>query len=170
MTSASQELAALSLAELLDVYKRTVLERYATQHIGRANRLGAKRGRILKAIEQRANGTLHALLPLAEDADPRIRLAAASACKAIDRERYLRIAQELAERRDEIGREARDALHWDELLARTGPSQAPTVPRDAATSALPALPAGLGSADLEARLHEAFPTALADALLAKAQP
>jgi uncharacterized protein DUF2019 len=115
-------LLALDAPALLALWVRTQREWDASEHIGRQNRMATKCRRIIDALKTRTDGTVRALEPLLSHPDLRLRLSAAVQYREIDHARYLAIAQELAQRRDQIGEEARSSLHMDEWIRKHPPS------------------------------------------------
>ncbi len=171
----SDDLATLDAPALLALWVKTQRERDSAEHIGRQNRMATKCRRIVDAIKARTDGTVRALEPLLSHADLRLRLSAAIQYREVDHNRYLAIAQELAQRRDQIGEEARSSLQMDEWIRKHPPS--PLAPEYAARAlaaarerALAPAPQGLSHAELEKRLRQEFSTDLGRELMALARP
>src|ERR1700756_3621205 len=105
----SDNLAALDAAALLALWVKTQREWDSAEHIGRQNRKATKCRRIIDALKARTDGSVRTLEPLLSHADLRLRLSAAIQYREVDHNRYLAIAQELAQRRDQIGEKARSS-------------------------------------------------------------
>lgn len=125
MTAADRDFATLDTPELIEALVQNIRTRHAVEHIGRKNRLMMRERRILDALKARTDGTLRVLLPLLDHRDLRVRLSMAIDCKPVDRAASLAVIKALAERRDEIGRDARQSLEWEEFLLKHPPTPAP---------------------------------------------
>jgi uncharacterized protein YwqG len=131
--------------------------------------------RIIDALKARTDGSVRTLEPLLSHADLRLRLSAAIQYREVDHNRYLAIAQELAQRRDQIGEKARSSLQMDEWMRKHPPSP---VPPEYAARALAAAreralaphPQGLSRGELEKRVRQGFSADLARELMGLARP
>ena len=134
----------------------------ATEHTGHSNRLMGKIFQIADALRA-TDGGKSALLSLLADGDPAIRLSAAYWCKPFDRAASLAALHGLAERKDEIGRDAQGSLRWAEEEEKPRP-QAP-LPQARTdwffNRTRNAPPQGIDRATLEQQLKAAFPGDLA---------
>lgn len=169
MTAAVRPLAELGATELVDAFVENVRACETADHIGRHNRLFAKRARILDALKARTDGTLSALLPLLAHADRLIRYHAIFPCREVDGAAAAATLRELAAGRDKIAREARAALEWQE---RYGSEPAPA-PRRRDESAFwqsrRDMPRGNTVEDWRRRLQDGLPADRAAAILALAR-
>src|SRR5579862_2055577 len=161
-----------TVPELLELFVANIREYESIDHTGRKNRLYAKRVRIMDAIKEQTDGTLRAISPLLSDPDPALRLTAAIYYKSVNRDSALAVIKELAQRKDEVGREAQHSLRMEEFLKQHPPTvsqeKAPS-PRDSRLSGHKP-PAGITRDELEPMLFDAFPRDVADRLLALARP
>jgi uncharacterized protein YwqG len=168
------DLSALGVSELLDLWIKTKKEQGTARHLGRQNRLTGKLWKILDAVKSR-DGTQSALQPLLAHPNLDLRLAAAIRYKDVDRDAFLAIVGDLAKRRDEIGSDARSSLDWDKTLREHRPvAPSPEVAARVAAWALRRVqhdpPAGLSRTEVEQRFRAEFSPDLATALLALARP
>jgi uncharacterized protein YwqG len=171
----TDDLPALDVPALLTLWVETTREWHASEHIGRQKRMATKCRRIMDALKERTDGTVRALEPLLRHADLRIRLSAAVHYREINHARYIAIARELAERRDQIGEEARSSLQMDQWIREHPPS--PLAPEYAARAiatarkrALAPAPEGLSRAALEERVRKEFSADLAGKVIALVRP
>ncbi len=95
------------MVELAEIAALTA-EMAATHHVGRRNRLLTQRGRLLDAIDRQPE-RLASLRALLDHSQPTVRMAAAWHCgwRQVVADEAERAVAELAQRDDEIGREAR---------------------------------------------------------------
>lgn len=113
--------------------------------------------------------------PLLAHPDARLRLTAAARYKSVDHAAYRAVADELAQRQDEVGRDARASLEWDARSAQYSTS-GPTPEQlqrsaDAANLRVSrSPPSGLSRAALEQRLRTEFSAEIAARLLRLARP
>jgi uncharacterized protein YwqG len=172
MAGGENSLAAYSVAELLDLFVANIREVEACDHTGRKNRLWARRKRILDVIKSATDGTERALLPLLSDPDPMVRLTAAIHLKSVDRDVAVAVIKALADRKDEIGREAQHSLRMEEFFKEhpsiPPPEKVPS-PWDSRLSGHKP-PAGITRDELEPMLFGAFPQDIATQVLALARP
>jgi len=172
ITSDKRAITECTVPELLELFVANLGEYEKIDHIGRKNRLVAGRMRIISAIKAKTDGTLRALLPLLSSPDPMLRLEAAIHCKELDRDAAVAVIKKLAERSDNVGREARHSMHLDEFLKEhvsTLPPEHVPKPWDSRLSGHRP-PAGITQDELEPILFDAFPRDIAAALLALVRP
>jgi len=113
MASGEDELSRLSEADLLRAYAENVQAYETLDHIGAMNRMMDRRSAIFDELERRSGGSLQPLRALLDHADPNVCLSAAIQFRTLDHAAFEKVVGALAERTDEIGRDARDSLKWD---------------------------------------------------------
>jgi uncharacterized protein YwqG len=172
MSGNARDLAACTVAELLELFASISLEIEIIDHVGRVNRLHETRRRVVAAIKDRTDGTIRAILPLLDHHDPHVRQSAAFYYGELDPNAYIRVLRELSLRKDKIGRDAAASLEWRQKHPFKGPVVAVKEPPSPRASRLSghASPAGMSRADLEPLLFDAFPREIAKALIALARP
>lgn len=176
MSGGVGDLTQRSVSELLEIFASLSRDMRTREHTGHTNRLYRTRQRVVRAIKDRSDGTVRALLPLLSHEDPHLRLDAAYVCDEIEPGTSLRILRELAVRKDKIGREAQSSIKWRESFAETAPAATTGNFSSRATSSQSArlcgyeVPAGMSLAELEPLLFETFPREIASALMALARP
>jgi uncharacterized protein YwqG len=175
VTPGNDDLSPLSNAELLELWVRMEKEWPQVKHGGRKNRLARRGGKIIDLLKARADGTTRFLEPLLSHPDPKLRLTAAAWYKSVDHAAYRAVAGELAQRKDEIGREARASLEWDASSAQYStagptPEQRARALEAANRGVSRAPPPGISRSTIEQRLRAEFPADLAATLLDLARP
>jgi uncharacterized protein YwqG len=169
------DLSALSEGELLELWMQTEKEWPNVEHGGRKRRLARRCIRIIDRLKARTDGTTRFLQPLLSHADPSLRLVAALWYKSLDHGAYRAVLGQLAQRNDEIGREAQASLDRDACPAHDSTS-GPTLEqlrRSAEAANLRVSrppPSGLSRAVLEERVRAEFPAEIATQLLRLARP
>ena len=175
--SKEDELSRLSEADLLQAYVDNVQMYETLDHIGAMNRMMDKRRAVFDEIERRSGGSLQPLRTLLDHPDPHVRHSAAVNLRTIDHAAFEKTVSALAERTDEIGRDARESLKWDEHFQAVGyPESRSEAP--APRSLPPAMlwqcdnppPEGMNRDELRHLLVTTFATPIADRLLELAQP
>ena len=111
--ASNDDLASLRDDELVAAYVDNVRAREATTRVGAHNRLMDHGTKIIAELKARSAGTLQPLRILLEHPDLEVRHSAAILFRTIDHAAFTRTVNALAERTDEIGRAARESLHWD---------------------------------------------------------
>jgi uncharacterized protein YwqG len=114
------DFSTLNEEQLVAAYIENVRFYKTIEHVGHMNRVMGERMRIVDELEARGAGTAKALLGLLDHTDLNVRLSAAIHCRAFDRAAYEETVRTLAERRDEIGQDARHSLEMDAFLRKHG--------------------------------------------------
>jgi uncharacterized protein YwqG len=174
----NDDLARLHDNELVAAYVDNVRAREATTRVGAHNRLMDHGTKIIAELKARSAGTLQPLRILLEHPDLEVRHSAAILFRTIDHAAFTRTVNALAERTDEIGRAARESLHWDAHFQKFGypelQQEAPRAPGPFAAhvhwqSGNPP-PASMTQAEIERMLLGALPADCAERLLQAARP
>lgn len=175
MDDGDSNLSSLSNDGLVELWVRLEQEWPTVEHGGRKNRLVRRGRRIIELLKARTNGTTRFLQPLLTHPDAKLRLTAATWYKSVDHEAYRAVAEELAQRKDEIGRHARSSLEWDARsmqYSTSGPTPE-QLQRSAEAANLRVSrppPSGLSRGALEQRLRAEFSAEIAARLLRLARP
>ena len=172
------DLSSLSEAQLLQAYVENVQAWEVTEHVGAANRLMDRRMRIVDELKARSGGTLESMRVLLDHADPKVRHSAAIKFRTIDHAAFERTVRALAQRDDEIGRDAKSSLDLDAHFQKVGypehQKEAPHAPAPFAWKvhwqADNPPPKAMTHAAIQQVLFDAFPAAIADQLLRLALP
>jgi uncharacterized protein YwqG len=170
-TAAIRDLSTLTLMELVEAAVDNLYRMKATEHIGHYNRLFRKGARIVDAIRATDAGKI-ALRSLLAVGDPTIRLWAAYWCKPFDRAASLAALRSLAERKDDIGRDAQGSLRWAD--EEENPCEQEPLPKPDLewqfryTRKAP--PSGIPSETLRQQLKAAFPDDIATRLIDLIRP
>ena len=176
--ASNDDLASLRDDELVAAYVDNVRAREATTRVGAHNRLMDHGTKIIAELKARSAGTLQPLRILLEHPDLEVRHSAAILFRTIDHAAFTRTVNALAERTDEIGRAARESLHWDAHFQKFGypelQQEAPRAPGPFAAhvhwqSGNPP-PASMTQAEIERMLLGALPADCAERLLQAARP
>jgi hypothetical protein len=164
-------LAKLSPATLASAAVDYLRVMKATDHVGHYNRLFKKCHKIIDALQTTAQGKA-ALLSLLADSDPMIRQWAYYWCKPFDRAAALATLRDLAERKDQIGRDAQSSLERavEEEKPRPQGPMPKADPDRWFRRTRNAPPNGIARAALEQQFKAAFPAELAARLGALIRP
>jgi len=174
--SSGNDLSTFSEAQLLQAFVDNVQLHDTLEHIGRKNRLMDERRLIADELTARNDGSLQSLRRLLNHRDPRVCHSAAWIIRPFDHAAFLQTLRALAERDDNVGREARHSLETDEIIRRHQPSDQQgraTVSPAAQPSDLQIdspTPSGMSRAEISRALADEFPADLAQRLLALARP
>jgi Domain of unknown function (DUF2019) len=118
--ASKDDLPGLSDAELLAAFIDNVQARERIEHVGAHNRLMGHRGKIEAELKARSGGTLEPLRVLLDHPDLNVRHVAAIKFRTTDHPAFERTMRALAEREDEIGRDARRSLELDAFSQQVG--------------------------------------------------
>ncbi len=162
MTEKPIDLSSLGAEALIEAWVAS-LKGPKSEHIGRHNRQVTRSFRILDLLKARTDGTLGALKPLLANADLHIRFAAAMQYRTVDRDAYLSVMRELAQRKDGIASEARSGLEEDERERERkpyvpSPEQQTRMRERLTRRALRPPPPGRSRDDIAKQLRAAFPS------------
>ncbi len=165
----------LSDADLVDAYVESVQTFHAIEHVGAKNRYVEHCDRIFRELRDR-DPALGLLRPLLDHADPVVAHSTAIRFRTIDHAAFERVVKALAQRPDEIGREAQSTLRFDEHFQEFGYPElqkeqpTPRKIRDEYRWQIDNVPsAAMSQADIVKHLRDILP-AQADPLAALARP
>lgn len=116
----TDDLSSLSDAQLVAAYVENVQACETIGHVGAHNRLMGHRASIEAELRTRSDGTFQPLRSLLDHPDPNVRRVAAITFRTIDHAAFERTVRALAERTDEIGRNARQSLELDAHFLKFG--------------------------------------------------
>jgi uncharacterized protein YwqG len=174
----NDDLPSLSDAQLIAAFVGNVQACERTKHVGAHNRLVDQRGKIEAELKARSGGTLEPFRALLDHPDPNVRHVAAIKFRTTDHAVFERTMRALAEREDEIGRDAKHSLEWDTFFQQVGypehQTDAPYVvgpfAGDVHWQANNPPPAAMTWAEIERMLADALPPDCADLLLRLIRP
>jgi hypothetical protein len=118
--ASNDNLSSRSDTELVAAYVDDVLRAETIEHVATYNRLFTRRYAIVAELKVRSGGTLQPLRSLLLHADPTVRISAATHFRTIDHAAFEETVRPLAERQDEVGKDARESLSADKLFQEIG--------------------------------------------------
>ena len=174
----TDDLSSLSDAQLVAAYVENVQACETIGHVGAHNRLMGHRASIEAELRTRSDGTFQPLRSLLDHPDPNVRRVAAITFRTIDHAAFERTVRALAERTDEIGRNARQSLELDARFQKFGyPEQRGNTPRAVGPFAANVHwqsgnppPDAMTGAEIEQLLRHALPADCVHELLRLARP
>ena len=116
----TENLSKLSAEALLDAYVENVHAFQAVEHVGAKNRIMERRFEIVDELKARSGPSLPLMRILLDHSDPHVRLSTAIKFRTIDHAAFERTVRPLAERSDEVGRDAQSSLRIDEHFQKVG--------------------------------------------------
>jgi len=172
--TSDDKLSHLSEPELVAAYVQAVQRRQKIEHVGATNRLFDWIMRIRNVLNDRSGGTLAPLYILLDHNDPQVRYCVAHALSTVSPDAFERTLRALAERDDEVGREAQSSLRHQAYLKTMAPNTVGAIPQrhvwERHWQSENPPPPSMPLADIERAIAAALPGNRATALLRLARP